>query len=100
MNSKELAGFIDHTLLKAETTSEDINKLCDEAVEFGFCAVCVNPRWVRFAADKLENTKVKVCSVAGFPLGAEMTKIKAIQAKELIFAGADEVDMVADLAAI
>ncbi|MDD5459542.1 MAG: deoxyribose-phosphate aldolase [Phycisphaerae bacterium] len=100
MDAKGLAGFIDHTLLKAESTSADINKLCDEAVEFGFCAVCVNPRWVSLAAEKLENTKVKVCSVAGFPLGAEMTNIKAMQAKELIFAGADEVDMVADIAAI
>ena len=100
MNARELAAYIDHTLLKAESTSQDIDKICDQAIEFGFCAVCVNPRWVRVAADKLENTNVKVCSVAGFPLGAEMAKVKAAQAKELIFAGADEVDMVADLAAI
>jgi deoxyribose-phosphate aldolase len=100
MDTRQLAGFIDHTLLKAEVTSEDINRLCDEAVEFGFYTVCVNPRWVSLAAEKLENTKVRVCSVAGFPLGAEMTKIKALQAKELIFAGADEVDMVADMAAV
>ena len=101
-NAKEnkLAGFIDHTLLNAEATSEQVRQMCREAIEFGFHTVCVNPRWIPLIADILHNTKVKVGSVVSLPLGADSTKIKAAQAKEAIFAGADEVDMVADLAAI
>jgi deoxyribose-phosphate aldolase len=97
---KELAGVIDHTLLKSETTSEQIRRLCDEAKTYGFCAVSINPRWVPLAADLLHGTSVAVDGVVSLPSGADFTKIKVLQAKEAILAGADEVDMVADLAAI
>jgi len=100
VKEKELTGYIDHTLLKATVTSGQIEQLCAEAREYGFCAVSVNPRWVSLAADQLHGSKVKVGGVVSLPLGADSTKIKVAQAKEAIFAGADEVDMVADLAAI
>jgi len=99
-DEKQLAGHIDHTLLDATATRERIERLCQEAIDFGFHAVCVNPRWVPLVAERLHNTKVKVDSVVSLPLGADSTKIKVAQAKEAIFDGADEIDMVADLAAI
>jgi deoxyribose-phosphate aldolase len=99
-DEKQLAGCIDHTLLAATTTSEQIKQLCQEAKNYGFCAVSVNPRWVTLAAEKLHGSKVKVGGVVSLPLGADSTKIKVAQAKDCIFAGADEIDMVADLAAI
>jgi deoxyribose-phosphate aldolase len=100
ITEKDLAGRIDHTLLKADATSEQIVRLCEEAKEYGFCAVCVNGRWVSLAADRLAGTTVKVAAVAGFPLGADTTTIKVAQAKEAVRNGADEIDMVTDLAAI
>jgi deoxyribose-phosphate aldolase len=96
----ELAHCIDHTLLSASAVTADIERLCAEAAEFRFAAVCVNPRWVPLAADILHGKGVAVCSVVGFPLGAELSRIKALQAEAVIMAGADEVDMVADLASI
>lgn len=96
----QLAATIEHTLLSATATEGDIRRLCDEARAAGFCGVCVNSRWVSLAADILAGTAVKTVSVAGFPLGADSTKIKVAQANEVIFAGADEVDMVVDLAAV
>jgi len=99
-NEKQLAACIDHTLLSATATSEQIRQLCEEAKSFGFCAVSVNPRWVALAAEQLHGSKVKVGGVVSLPLGADTTKIKVAQAKEAVFAGADEIDMVADLAAI
>jgi len=100
MDEKQLANCIDHTLLSATATSEQIRQLCEEAKTYGFHAVSVNPRWVDFAADQLQGSKVAVGGVVSLPLGADSTKIKVAQAKEAIFAGADEIDMVADLAAI
>jgi len=100
VDEKELAGCIDHTLLSATATSEQIRQLCREAKSYGFCAVSVNPRWVALAAGQLHGTKVKVGGVVSLPLGADSTKIKVAAAKDAIFAGADEIDMVADLAAI
>lgn len=100
ISSDELAGRIDHTLLKAAATSEDIKKLCGEAKEHSFYSVSVSPRWVSLAAEQLANADVKVGGVVSLPLGADKTKIKVAQAKEAIFDGADEIDMVADLAAI
>ena len=99
-NEKQLADRIDHTLLSATATSEQIRQLCEEAKRWGFYAVCVNPRWVDLAADELQGSGVKVACAISLPLGADSTKIKAAQAKDAIFAGADEIDMVADLAAI
>jgi deoxyribose-phosphate aldolase len=100
MSGKDIAGYIDHTLLKAEATGEEILRVCDEAVTWGFHAVCVNGRWVSVAAERLFGTKVKIAGVVGFPLGAGTTKTKGVEAREAIDAGADEIDMVADLAAI
>ena len=84
ITKENLAGCIDHTLLKATATSEDIKKLCDEAKEYGFCSVSVNPRWVSLAAEQLINTNVKIGGVVSLPLGADKTKIKVAQAKEAI----------------
>ena len=99
-DEKQLAGCIDHTLLSAAATSEQIKQLCEEAKSYGFYAVSINPRWVALAAERLAGCKVKVGGVVSLPLGADSTKIKAAAAKDAIFAGADEIDMVADLAAI
>jgi len=96
----DIAGYIDHTLLKAEATHGEILRVCDEAITWGFRAVCVNGRWVSLAAERLFGTKVKVAAVVGFPLGADTTRVKVAGARDAIDAGADEIDMVADLAAI
>lgn len=98
MSDRELAACIDHTLLAATATRQQVERLCEEAKTFGFHAVCVNGRWVPLAAERL--TSSKVAGVVSLPLGADSTKIKVAQAKDAIFAGADEIDMVADLAAI
>jgi len=100
ISDNELAGFIDHTLLEATATEEQIEQLCREAKSYGFHTVCVNGRWVALAAELLAGSKVAVGGVVSLPLGADSTKIKVAQAREAIFAGADEIDMVADLAAI
>jgi len=100
LTQEQLAGYIDHTLLKATATSEDIKKLCEEAKGFGFGVVFINPRWIGLAKEQLAGSNIAVGSVVGFPLGADTTTIKVAQAKECIMAGADEIDMVADLAAI
>lgn len=99
-DEKQLAACIDHTLLDATATSEQIRQLCQEAKEYGFCAVSINPRWIALAAEELHGCKVKVGGVVSLPLGADSTKIKVAQAKEAIWDGADEIDMVADLASI
>ncbi|UCG57251.1 MAG: deoxyribose-phosphate aldolase [Phycisphaerales bacterium] len=100
MDEKQLAGYIDHTLLDPAATTEQIEQACKGALEFGFHTVIVNGRWLGRAAELLHGSKVQVGSVVSLPLGGDSTKIKVAQAKEAIFAGADEVDMVADLAAI
>jgi deoxyribose-phosphate aldolase len=100
LEEKQMADCIDHTLLSATATEGQIEQLCEEAVRFGFHTVFVNSRWLPLAAEKLHNSKVKVGGVISFPLGADSTKIKLAQANDAIFAGADEIDMVADLAAI
>jgi deoxyribose-phosphate aldolase len=100
MDEKQLASFIDHTLLAATATSEDIKRLCAEAKQHQFYSVSVNPRWVDLAADLLAGSGVKVDAAIGLPLGADSTKVKVAAAKDAIFAGADEIDMVADLPAI
>ena len=100
ISDKELAQCIDHTLLTATVTKEQIKQLCEEAKSYGFHAVCVNGRWVSLAAELLAGSKVAVDGVVSLPLGADSTKIKVAQAQDAIFAGADEIDMVADLASI
>ncbi len=99
-DEKQLAERLDHTLLSATAASEQIKKLCQQAENYGFCTVFVNPRWIALAAEQLHGCKTRVGSVVGFPLGADSTKIKVAQAEDCIFAGADEIDMVADLSAI
>ncbi len=100
LTSSSIAALIDHTLLKPEATAEQINQLCDEAAEYHFAAVCINPRWIPLAAERLSTTQVKIATVCGFPLGADTTQSKVAQAHEAMFAGADEIDVVADLSAI
>lgn len=90
----EIARMIDHTLLKQDASKEAIVKLCEEAKEFHFASVCVNPGFVPVAAKELKGSDVKVCTVVGFPLGATLPKSKAYEAKLAIKAGATEVDMV------
>ena len=90
----EFNKLFDHTLLKPEATSEQIKKLCLEAKQYDFASVCVNPDFVSLAHKELEGTSVKVCTVIGFPLGANKTSIKVSEAKEAIEDGATEIDMV------
>ena len=92
--------FIDHTALKADTVLSTITKLCEEAKQYDFASVCVNPTWVSYCADYLKETDVKVCTVIGFPLGANTSKVKAFEAKDAIENGADEVDMVINIGAL
>jgi deoxyribose-phosphate aldolase len=94
MKKQELAKLIDHTILKPEATREQIVKLCKEAIENGFASVCINPSNVKICAELLKKSEVKVCTVIGFPLGANITKIKALETEEAIKDGAEEVDMV------
>ncbi len=94
------ASLIDHTLLKPEASEADIRKLCDEAAQFGFASVCVNPTWVKRAAEFLKGTGVPVCTVIGFPLGATLPDVKAYEARRAIFDGAREVDMVINVGAL
>lgn len=94
------ASLIDHTLLKPEASEADIRKLCDEAAEFGFASVCVNPGWVKRASEFLRGSGVPVCTVIGFPLGATLPDVKAYEARRSIFNGAREVDMVINIGAL
>ncbi len=91
---RELAALMDHTLLRPEATRTQIERLCDEALQVGFAAVCVNPAWVPLAAQKLSGSKVIVASVAGFPFGATSTHAKRAEAEAAMLAGAREIDMV------
>jgi deoxyribose-phosphate aldolase len=97
---EQLAQYIDHTLLSATATDEQIRQLCQEALQYCFASVCVLPRWVDLCADILQGSGVHVCTVAGFPLGGSVARVKAMEADLAIASGADEIDMVADLAAI
>lgn len=94
MNKKDLARMIDHTILKAEATEVEVEKLCTEALEYNFASVCVNPSMVEKAAEILKGSEVKVCTVIGFPLGATTTEVKAFETEDTIKKGATEVDMV------
>lgn len=97
---EELAKMIDHTLLSPEATKKDIMKLCREARKYGFASVCVNPMFVSFAAKVLKATEVKVCTVIGFPLGANTPEVKSFETKNAIENGAHEVDMVINVGAL
>lgn len=94
MTPAELAHTIDHTLLKPTATRAEVRQLCAEALEFGFAAVCVNPIHISLCAEVLRGSTVKVCTVIGFPLGADLPGIKALQAEHALVQGAQELDMV------
>jgi deoxyribose-phosphate aldolase len=100
MSPDRVAKLIDHTLLRPEATRDDIQRLCDEARQYGFFSVCVNPTYVRQAREALRNTAVKVCCVVGFPLGAQPSEIKALEARRAIREGAQEIDMVINIGAL
>ncbi|WP_159722388.1 deoxyribose-phosphate aldolase [Enterococcus sp. CSURQ0835] len=93
----ELNRMIDHTILKADATQKDVEQIIEEAKKYHFYSVCINPTWVSLAAEKLNGEPVAVCTVIGFPLGANTTTIKALEAKNAIESGADEVDMVINI---
>ncbi len=97
---KDVAGYIDHTALKPETTADEVRKLCAEAAASGFATVCINPCWVKLAAECLKGSAVKVCSVVGFPLGANATETKVLEARRAIRDGAREIDMVINVGAL
>lgn len=95
-----LAKYIDHTLLKPQASQAEIKTLCEEARKYGFFSVCVNPYWVPFCKEQLKGSDVKVCTVIGFPLGANTTEVKVLEAKDALKNGADELDMVVNLGAV
>lgn len=98
--TNNVAKMIDHTLLKADATKDQIEKICAEAKEYKFASVCVNPAWVKLSSDLLNGTEVKVCTVIGFPLGASTPDTKAFETKNAIENGATEVDMVINIGAL
>ena len=98
--TQNYAAMIDHTLLKAEATRDQIKKLCEEAKQYGFASVCVNPTWVKYAAELLEGAESVVCTVIGFPLGANTPAVKAFETKDAIANGAGEIDMVINIGAM
>ncbi len=98
--NRELSAMIDHTLLKPEATADQITKLCQEALQYEFKSVCINPFWVPLAAMLLKGSKVNICTVIGFPLGAITSEAKADEAREAVRNGATEVDMVINIGAL
>lgn len=100
LSKKEIASMIDHTILKAFATREQVVELCKEALQYGFASVCVNPCHVKLVAEQLKGSNVKVCTVIGFPLGANVSEVKAFEAKQAVEQGAHEVDMVINIGAL
>jgi deoxyribose-phosphate aldolase len=100
ISQSELAGYIDHTLLKPEAVESQFEQLCAEAIKYKFKSVCVNSSWVPFVAKKLRGTGIEICSVIGFPLGGMDTRSKAFEARSAIASGATELDMVLNVGAL
>lgn len=100
MDTKAILGMIDHTLLKANAGKQEILKLVEEAKEHSFASVCVNPYWVKLAAEQLKDSDVKVCTVIGFPLGASAPEAKAFETAQAVADGAGEIDMVINIGAL
>ena len=96
----KLNKYIDYTLLKPDANKEQIKKIIEEAKEYDFASVCVNPTWVKFASEQLNASDVKVCTVIGFPLGASTPEVKAFETRDAISNGADEIDMVINIGAL
>lgn len=94
---KNLANYIDHTLLKPSATIEDIEKVIEEAKTYKFYSVCINPYWVSYCYNRLRDTEIKVCTVIGFPLGSSSTETKTFETKQAIQDGASEIDMVLNI---
>ena len=92
--------MIDHSVFKADTPLETVKRICDEAMEYGFASVCINPCHVAYCADYLKDSDVNVCTVIGFPLGANTSAVKAFETKDAIANGADEIDMVMNIGAL
>jgi deoxyribose-phosphate aldolase len=99
-SDQNLAGMIDHTLLKPDATPDQIAQLCFEARKYGFASVCINPAWVPLCAQLLQGSPVKVCTVIGFPLGASAPEVKAFETQNAIDQGATEIDMVINIGAL
>ena len=99
-SKRAVASLIDHTLLKADATRQEVLRLCDEAHEFGFVSVCINPHWLHVAAERLSDSPVKLCSVIGFPLGANDARTKLTEASFALERGAEELDMVQNIGAL
>jgi len=97
---QKLAQIIDYAILKADTASNDVARACQEAMKYHFATVCVNPSYVSLAAKLLDGSGVKVCAVVGFPLGASISTVKAIEARNALLNGADEIDMVLNIGAL
>jgi len=98
--SADLAGMIDHTLLKPQATEDQFRQLCAEARQLSFATVCINPAWVELCASLLRGTPVKVCTVIGFPLGATLPEVKAFEVQRCVTLGASELDMVINIGAL
>jgi deoxyribose-phosphate aldolase len=100
LSRKELAQMIDSTLVRATATKSEVEKLCKEAIKYGFRCAVVNPIYVKFAAKILEGSNIKVCSTVGFPFGVSLPEIKALEALKAVEDGAEELDMVINLSAL
>jgi len=100
MLKMELSKYIDHTILKPEATSEQVKKVCSEAKQYNFASVCINPYYAKLVSSELKGTEVKTCVVIGFPLGANTKEVKAFEALDAVANGAQEVDMVINIAAL
>jgi deoxyribose-phosphate aldolase len=100
VTKQDLAGYFDHTLLDGMAGEAAVRRHCAQAIDYGFYAVCVQPRWVALCADVLHGRGVKVVSVAGFPFGTQTPKVKAVETEAVIMDGADEVDIVADMTSV
>ncbi|HEX2897921.1 MAG TPA: deoxyribose-phosphate aldolase [candidate division Zixibacteria bacterium] len=94
---QDLNRMLDHSALKPDVNEKAVIQLCEEAIKYNFCAVCVNPVWARLAADRLKGISIKVVSTVGFPLGANRTDVKATEAAKAVSDGASEIDMAANI---
>lgn len=100
MNRKTIASLIDHTLLRSDATYGEIKRLCEEALEFGFFSVCINPCFIKMAKEILKGSDVRVTTVIGFPLGMTLTEVKVYEAMNVSLLGADELDIVINIGAL
>jgi len=100
LNRKDIAELIDHTLLRPDASYPDINRLCEEALQFGFYSVCINPCFIKMAKELLKDSNVRVATVIGFPLGMTLTEVKVYEAMNASLLGADEIDIVINIGAL